>query len=82
VKVALRVTALLFARLREQAGADRVGLELPAGATVADAAAEIHKTIGATCHGARLWGPSARFDSQLVGREHMLQDGDTVEIVG
>ena len=33
----LRVTALLFARLREQAGADRRQLELPAGATVADA---------------------------------------------
>lgn len=34
--VTLRVTALLFARLREQAGTDRRQLELPAASTVAD----------------------------------------------
>ena len=43
MKVALRVTALLFARLREEAGADRVHLELPAGATIADAYAELRR---------------------------------------
>jgi MoaE-MoaD fusion protein len=37
MRVALSVRALLFARLREQAGTDAVDLELPAGATVADA---------------------------------------------
>ena len=35
--LAVRVTALLFARLREQAGGERFDLELPAGATVAAA---------------------------------------------
>ena len=43
MKVALRVTVLLFARLREQAGTDRASLELPAGATVADAYAELQR---------------------------------------
>lgn len=37
----MRVTALLFARLREQAGGDRFPLELPAGASVADAYATL-----------------------------------------
>jgi len=31
--------------------------------------------------GARLWGPTARFDGQRVGREQELQDGDIVEIL-
>jgi ribosome-interacting GTPase 1 len=27
-----------------------------------------------------VWGPSARFPGQRVGRTHVLVDGDTVEI--
>ena len=76
-----QLTGLLRVYLRHDHVTDAEPLALHPGATVADAAAEIHNTIGATCHGARLWGPSARFDGQLVGREHRLQDGDTVEIV-
>ncbi|MEJ7655090.1 MAG: TGS domain-containing protein [Chloroflexia bacterium] len=30
---------------------------------------------------AQVWGPSARFDGQQVGRDHLVLDGDTVEIV-
>jgi molybdopterin synthase catalytic subunit len=37
MRTAIRVKARLFARLREQAGIDSVELDLPAGATVADA---------------------------------------------
>ena len=33
------------------------------------------------CRGARVWGPSARFAGQLVGREHEVMDGDQVEVV-
>ncbi|GEM_PF-5358461 len=61
--------------------ADAVPLAVHSGATVADAAAALHKALGTACHVARLWGPPARFDGQLVGREHRLQDDDTVEIV-
>jgi small GTP-binding protein len=49
--------------------------------TVADVAATIHHELEASCTGARLWGPSARFGGQRVGREHPLADGDTVEIL-
>ena len=37
--------------------------------------------LGATFTGARIWGPSARFEGQRVGREHPVQDGDVVEIL-
>jgi ribosome-interacting GTPase 1 len=33
------------------------------------------------CVGAHLWGPSARFPGQRVGREHEVVDGDAVEIL-
>jgi ribosome-interacting GTPase 1 len=54
---------------------------LPAGATVSDLADRVHHDLGARATGARISGPSARFDGQLVGRGHVLRDGDTVEIV-
>ena len=37
--------------------------------------------LGASFSGARVWGPSARFDGQRVGRDHVVLDGDTVEIL-
>lgn len=43
MKVAVRVTALLFARLREQAGADRFDLELSGTPTVADVYDELRR---------------------------------------
>lgn len=76
-----QLTGLIRVYLRHDRVTEAEPLALRPGATVAEAAAEIHKAIGAACHGARLWGPSARFDGQLVGREHCLQDGDTVEVV-
>jgi uncharacterized protein len=51
------------------------------GATVVDAAHTVHHELAATCAGARVSGPSAKFDDQRVGRDHVLADGDTVEIV-
>jgi ribosome-interacting GTPase 1 len=50
-------------------------------ATVLDVADSIHHDLGARCTGARVWGPSARFEGQQVGRGHELADGDTVEIL-
>jgi uncharacterized protein len=50
--------------------------------TVHDVAAEIHQELALRCQGARIWGPSARFAGQRVGRAHRLADGDVVEILG
>ena len=36
---------------------------------------------GRAAPGARVWGPSARFDGQRVGRDHVVLDGDTVEVL-
>jgi uncharacterized protein len=60
-------------------GNEPVALHPPA--TVVDVADSIHHDLGRRCVGARVWGPSARFDGQRVGRGHVLADGDTVEIL-
>jgi hypothetical protein len=52
---------------------------LPRGATVGDLAARIHKEVLESMRFARVWGPSA-FDGQAVQRDHVLAEGDVVEI--
>jgi ribosome-interacting GTPase 1 len=54
---------------------------LPDGSTVIEAALAIHKDLAAGFKGARIWGPSARFPGQQVGREHVLTEGDAVEVL-
>jgi small GTP-binding protein len=76
-----RLTGLLRVYLRHDGHVDDEPLALKPGATVADVATAIHKELGASCRTARLWGPSARFPGQQVGRDHPVQDGDAVEIV-
>ncbi len=49
------------------------------GDTVLDLARMVHKDIAAGFHHARLWG-SATFDGQQVGADHVLADGDIVEL--
>ena len=66
-------------RVHLQDGGDPVALEPPA--TVLDVADTIHHDLRERCTGARVWGPSARFPGQQVGREYELSDGDTVEIL-
>ncbi|UCF18446.1 MAG: TGS domain-containing protein [Gemmatimonadota bacterium] len=50
------------------------------GSTVHDLAAKIHKEILANFKYARLWGASGRFQGQRVGEDHVLADGDIVEL--
>lgn len=76
-----RLTGLLRVYLRHAGLTDAEPLALPACATVADVAASIHKDVAAACRSARVWGPSARFSGQEVGRDHRVQDGDAVEII-
>ncbi|MBA3778903.1 MAG: 50S ribosome-binding GTPase [Chloroflexi bacterium] len=76
-----RLTGLIRVRLQNDGSVDPEPVALPPGATVTDIADWVHHDLGATFSGARVWGPSGRFDGQRVGRDHALQDGDVVEIL-
>ena len=76
-----RLTGLIRIYLRSPGQEDAEPHALPPEATVVDAARLVHHELAETCAGARITGPSAKFDHQRVGREHVLADGDTVEIV-
>jgi uncharacterized protein len=49
-------------------------------ATVHDLALAIHRDVADRLRFARIWGKQARFDGQQVDREHVLADGDVVEL--
>ncbi len=50
------------------------------GATVLDVAKEIHRDLYRGFKYARIWGPSANYPGERVGGDHVLEDGDIVEI--
>jgi ribosome-interacting GTPase 1 len=52
---------------------------LKRGTTVLDAAAVVHKDFAEGLRFARLWRPGA-IDGLMVGREHVLEDGDILEL--
>lgn len=60
---------------------DASPLVLREGSRVADACGAIHGDLVRTLRQARVWGPSAKFDGQTVGLDHVLQDGDTLTLV-
>jgi small GTP-binding protein len=76
-----RLTGLVRVYLRSGRGVDEDPVALHPPVTVVDVAHTIHHELADQCRGARLWGPSARFPGQQVGRTHPLADGDAVEIV-
>jgi len=49
------------------------------GATVADASAAVHKDFVERLKYARIWG-ARTFEGQMVQREHVLEDGDILEL--
>ncbi len=49
------------------------------GSTVEDAAAEVHKDFRAKLKYARVWG-SGKHNGVMVKRDHILQDGDVIEL--
>jgi ribosome-interacting GTPase 1 len=67
--------------LRTAGKTDDEPVALEPGATASDVADWVHHDLAATFSGARVWGPSARFDGQRVGRDHPVLDGDVVEIL-
>ena len=76
-----RLTGLIriFLRKHGEDVSEAVALRPPA--TVADAARSVHHHLEERCLGANIWGPSARFEGQRVGREHELAHDDVVEII-
>jgi len=52
---------------------------LSKGSTVEEFAGKVHRDFLKNLKSARLWG-SAQFDGQMVARDHVLQDGDVVEL--
>jgi ribosome-interacting GTPase 1 len=62
--------------------ADRTSpFTVPRGATVEDLAGRVHKDLAERLTHARVWG-SGVHDGQSVGRDHVLADGDLVELHG
>jgi ribosome-interacting GTPase 1 len=76
-----QLTGLIRIYLRRPGLEDAEPHALSPGATVVDAARLVHHELAETCAGANVTGPSAKFEHQRVGRDHVLADGDTVEIV-
>jgi small GTP-binding protein len=76
-----KLTGLVRVYLRHNKHVDEEPLAMEPGATIIDVATKVHKELAATFRSARIWGPSARFDGQQVGRDHLVQDGDSVEII-
>ncbi len=52
---------------------------MKAGGTVEEFAGKIHRDFLETLESARVWGTGV-YDGQMVGREHVLHDGDVVEL--
>lgn len=53
---------------------------LPVGSTVAEFARGIHKDFYDNLKAARVWGNSVAFEGQMVSRDHVLHEGDVVEL--
>jgi len=75
------LTGLIRVYLRHEKLVEDEPLALEPGATVTDVAVKVHRALAGAIRGARVWGPSARFEGQQVGRDHNVQDGDVVEIL-
>ena len=52
---------------------------LERGSRLEDAATEVHKDFRAKLKYARVWG-SGKHDGIMVKRDHVLQDGDVIEL--
>jgi ribosome-interacting GTPase 1 len=71
-------------RVYSQAPGEHARLDLPFvlpfGSTVEQFAGKVHQDFAENLKSARVWGKSAVFEGQTVSREHILQDGDIIEL--
>jgi ribosome-interacting GTPase 1 len=58
---------------------DQTPYVLRKGTTVLEAAGAIHKDLAAGFKFARIWG-KGKYDGQMVERDHVLRDGDQLEV--
>ncbi len=59
---------------------DNEAMPMKIDSTALDAAKKVHKNLYKNFKFARVWGNSAKFDGQKVGPDHVLRDGDIIEI--
>lgn len=52
---------------------------LPQGSTVVEVAESVHKDFAAHLKFARIWG-TEKYDGQMVQRDHVVQEGDVIEL--
>jgi ribosome-interacting GTPase 1 len=75
---------LKIMRVYSQAPGEQAKLDLPfvlsIGSTVEEFAGKVHQDFAENLKSARVWGKSAAFEGQTVSRDHVLQDGDIVEL--
>jgi len=76
-----RLTGLIRVRLHTNGFTEEEPLALHPPATIEHVADSVHHDLAAAFSGARIWGPSAKFGGQRVGRDHAVADGDVVEIL-
>jgi len=60
---------------------DEEPLVIKRGSTVMGMAQRIHSDFVEKFNYARIWGKSAKYEGQRVGKDHVLLDGDTVELI-
>jgi hypothetical protein len=53
---------------------------LRGGGRVRDVAQQVHRGLAGELKFARIWGPSAGFEGQQVSADHVVTDGDVVEL--
>jgi small GTP-binding protein len=76
-----QLTGLIRVRLRVNGETADEPLAMRPPASVEAVADAVHHDLAASFVGARVWGASARFDGQRVGRDHVVADNDVVEIL-
>ncbi len=80
-RAAWQLTGLIRVYVRQGQATAGEPFALPADSTALDVAHAIHSDLARSFKAARVWGPSGRFDGQRIGRDHVVQDTDTLEIL-
>jgi ribosome-interacting GTPase 1 len=69
----------IYSKIPGKAAEMKKPFVVPRGSTVLDVAQKIHREFGHNLKFAKIWG-SGKFDGQVVDRDHIVEDGDVLEI--